>query len=315
MPDEFDLKLSIIEQYYQRVFKHLDPNRLQHHREDWPVDETNQQIDPGDESDSTFLDYYSVEGLRLALEEYGFLAELRAKGISNPRLSLHRHKEGYDIFRIHRASSPHLIVELVAQQGPLSIEAGKFIDGGDRRFLNVRWLRMQNPLSKPSPKRPLLPGQDFPGLGLGREMMVLLQLICARLNLDGVIELPERIHNAAMYFKRFCFVDPEMQGILTAILRDTRDRKLADLSWGIELGLLIDQATSKPYRWIAKEQVLPRIGPICEYFNSSEYKEKARAAMEQNHFQLKTGDFANGQAIVAGQKTEDADNPFPSRIK
>ena len=208
-----------------------------------------------------------------------------------------------------------MIVELVAQQGPLSFEAGKFFDSGDRRFLIVRWLRMQNPLSKPSPGRPLLPGQDFPGLGLGREMLVLLQLICARLNLDGVIELPERIHNAAMYFKRFCFLDPEMQGILTAILRDTRDRKLAELAWGIELGLLIDQATSKPFRWIAKEQVLPRSGPICEYFNSPEYKVKARAAMEHHHFFLKAVDLADDQAIVAASATEDADSPFPSRIK
>jgi len=310
MPDDFDLKLKIIEQYYQRVYKHLDPDRLQHQQKNWPEETTSPLIDPGDESDSEFLDYYSVEGLRLALEEYGFLAKIRAQGISNPRLSLHRHKEGYDIFRIHRASSPHLIVELVAERGPLSIEAGKFLDVADRRFLLVKWLRMQNPLAKPSPGRPLLPGQDFPGLGLGREMMVLLQLICARLNLDGVIELPERIHNAAMYFKRFCFVDPEMQGILTAILRDTRDRKLAELAWGIELGKLTDQATSKPFRWIAKEQVLPRSGPICRYFNSSEYKEKARAAMQQHHFLLKAVDLADDQANIAGSATEDTKNPL-----
>jgi len=302
-----DPKLARIEKYFKRIYNHIDTAELRS-RDMWPEIVAGAESGVGDESDGLFLDYYSVEGLRLVLLRYGFMDALNRRGIEKPRLSLHRHAEGYDILRIFRDRSESPLIELVAQVGPLSAEAAGSIDACGQKFLSVRWLRMQNPTAKPTPGRPLFPGQDHPGLGLGREMMALLQLICVRLDLDGVIELPERLHNAALYFRRFRFIDPEMQGVLTAILRDTRDRKLAELAWGVELGGLLDLVSGKPYRWIAREQALARKGPLCEFLDSDDYRRRATEAMERGRFRLETGDLALDQVIVR-------ENPFPSRIK
>jgi len=313
--DSEERRINRIERAYQWVFAHLEPSELIKHDQDWPAEKGVLEKSP-DTSDCLFLDYYSVEGVRLALESYGFLNEIRRKGLGEPQISIHRHEKGYDIIRVHTDKTEPPVVELVAQTGPLPIQAGKLLPGTEERsFLHIRWLKMQNPLKKVKPDRPLLPGQDFVGLGLGREMMVLLQMVCNRLQLDGILELPERLHNAALYFQRFRFLDPEMQGILTAILRDTQMHSLAELAWGVEVGALIHKETRKTYRWIAKEQVLPRAGPVQAYLNSSEYRQQARNTMENNHFSLQTGDLALDEIIAEGVESSSYGDLFPSKVK
>ena len=313
--DKDERKLRRIERAYQRVFDHLNPPELVKHDETWPEEKGIIERDR-DTSDCLFLDYYSVEGVRLALESYGFLDEIRRKDLGEPKISIHRHEKGYDIVRVHTEETPHPIVELVAQLGPLPEQAGKLVpDVEGHSLLHIRWLRMQNPLKPPKSERPLLPGQDFIGLGLGGEMMVLLQMVCNRLQLDGIVELPERLHNAALYFKRFRFLDPEMQGILTAILRDTQKHSLTELAWGVEIGALIHKETRKTYRWIAKEQVLPRAGPVRSYLNSKDYCSRARNVMDNNHFSLQTGDLALDQIIAEGKQSSSYGDLFPSKVK
>lgn len=313
--DQEERRIKRIERAYQRVFDHLQPRELEKHDETWPQQKGVIERER-DTSDCLFLDYYSVEGVRLALESYGFLDEIRRKGLGEPQISIHRHEKGYDIVRVNTEEASHPIVELVAQLGPLPEHAGKLVpDAAGRQFLHIRWLRMQNPLKKVKPDRPLLPGQDFVGLGLGREMMVLLQMVCNRLQLDGIVELPERMHNAALYFQRFRFLDPEMQGILTAILRDTQKHSLTELAWGMEIGALVHKETRKTYRWIAKEQVLPRAGPVRSYFNSKDYLDRARNVMENNHFSLQTGDLALDQIIAEGKQSSSYGDLFPSKVK
>ena len=314
-----DPKLVRIERYYHRLYHQLDPAVLRQDAEGWPGqhDAPVEDQDRCDRSDCRFLDYYSVQGLRNALELYGFLGKIRALGLGEPALSIHRHRDGYDIFRIRCRNASHPVVELVAMVAPLAPETNRFVDAGERRFLQVKWLRMQNAQAVVQPGRPLLPGQDFPGLGLGREMMVLLQLICTRLRLDGVVELPERLHNAVLYFRRFRFLDPEMQGMVTAILRDTRQHALFELAWGVELGRLLDRTTGKALRWIATEQILPRTGPVLAHFESVGYRRRAEEAMHKHGFSLDAGDLARDLTPCGdpGAAAARSSTSFRSKIK
>jgi hypothetical protein len=313
--DQEERRIRRIERAYQQVFAHLESSRLKQQDETWPVQKGVLEKSP-DTSDTLFLDYYGVEGVRLALESYGFLDEIRRKNLGEPQISIRRHEKGYDIVRVQTEKTEHPVVELVAQAGPLPEQAAKLVPGVEgRSFLHIRWLRMQNPLKQVKPGRPLLPGQDFVGLGLGREMMVLLQMVCNRLQLDGILELPERLHNAALYFQRFRFLDPEMQGILTAILRDTQKHSLTELAWGMEIGALVHKETRKTYRWIAREQVLPRAGPVVAYLDSAEYREQARNFMGNNHFFLQTGDLALDQIIAEGKQPSTHGDLLPPKGK
>lgn len=312
-----DPELRRIERHYLRVFHHLEPTSLRTHvpRDvEWP--------DPGalasagkatDQPLDTFLGFYGREGLAAALEVYGLFDEVRRHGLGEPSLSFSRFENTYDVLRIHGSASPHALVELIAKTGPLPPEVREPTGLEQCRFLHVKWLRMQNPLAQPSPDKPLLPGQAFPGLGLGREVLSLLQMMAHRLDLDGVVEVPERLHNAALYFVRFRFLNPEEQGIFTAILRDTRQHTLADLAWGVECGALLDLAAHKPFRWLPREQVLPRRGPVLAWLESEEYRRRARQAMERSRFQLSTGDIAIEEVRAA--TGDSVENPFPVKIK
>jgi hypothetical protein len=298
------------------VFSHLAPDSL--HTRD-PVDESwpggpdpSHVCDPNKE---VFLDFYGLEGLRAALESYGLTDRLRELHLGEPRLSFDKFEGTYDVLRVHGSLSPHPLGELIAKVGPLPPEIHEPPGLENRRFLHVKWLRMQNPLAAPHPDKPLLPGQQFPGLGLGRELMALLQMMAVRLDLDGVVELPERLHNAVLYFVRFRFLDPVFQGTLTAILRDCLERNLSDLAWGVECGALLDRVTRKPFRWLPREQVLPRTGPALDWLESEEYLRRAKQAMDESSFLLSCGDIAGEMAAAQGLEAGTLDNPFPVKIK
>lgn len=309
-----DRKLVKIERHYQRIFSHLDPTLLTEESPlSWPAEDEPDTAHEFHHADH-FLGFYSQRGMEIVFDRYGLRSKLAQRGFSDISISLARHKDGYDILRVRTARSRHPLMELVACIGGLSPEASGVEGIGHRRFLNVKWLRMQNPLAKPADGRPLLPGQAFPGLGLGREMMALLQMICVRLDLDGVFELPERLHNAALYFRRFRFLDPDYQGVLTAILRDTRERTLLELAWGVEYGGLTDLRARKTFRWIPREQMLARTGPVLAFLDSEGYRRRATEAMERCRYQLSSGDLAMDLATI-GSEGPIGEDPIPSRIK
>lgn len=305
MSTPFDLQLAIIEKLYQHTFRHIDPARLGspgHWHLPGPAPPQPPYNKP-DSDEELFLNFYSLSGLEMALERYGFLDNIRNQGFSDLRLSLYRAPEGYDILRLQAVECTPPLVELVAQVGPLPDAGQHLVDTGRRPFLHVRWLRMQNPLRQAPAERPLLPGQDFPGLGLGRHMLALLQLICVRMDLDGIVAVPERLHNAALYFRRFLFLDPLLQGTLVAILRDCRRHRLTELAWGMEIGALYDLEARKPFRWLPSEQVLARQGRAREYLNSALYRRRAHQEMSRRHFRLTGGDLALEDAITSTRTT------------
>jgi hypothetical protein len=58
---------------------------------------------------------------------------------------------------------------------------------------------MQHPRRVFSTAHPRLPGQAFPGTGMGRQVHDLLVLLCRRIGRDALLNTPERFHLAALY--------------------------------------------------------------------------------------------------------------------
>ena len=310
-----DSKLEQIESRYQHLFSLLDPKSLSHGPDEWPHCE--EKPNPhGDAEDVLFLGFYSEDGLRRIFAHYGFIEQLKQMIPGELSISIRRHPKGYDIFQIHSDASPYPLVDLVARIDPLSDASHRLIGAQQSRFLRVKWLRMRNPFLQVNPDRPLFPGQDFPGLGLGREMLVLLKLMCVRVGLDGVVDVPERLHNAALYFRRFRFINPVKQGVVTAILRDTRQERLTDLAWGVELGLLSDTADQRAFRWVGEEQILPRTQPFVDYFSSAPYLQAAQEAMAAHRFRLRLHEVGIQISPTKPSAPEPQDDSsFLSRLK
>jgi hypothetical protein len=181
-----------------------------------------------------------------------------------------------------------LIVQLgdfVARQGDtpgrgLSVMEGKLPDRLD--MLNVRWIALQDPLGEFSERRPRLPGQRFPGTGMGREAYETLIGEASRSGRDGIVNFPEHFHNAFLY-KNFQFLNPDREGWFRKLQRDLAQdidaKGLAPVSWAVYLGFLT--CDGQPVRWEPRRQVFALSERLKGYFKSREFRAAVHQAMQE----------------------------------
>jgi len=275
-------KMEKVEKRFRRVYRKLSALDLQR------ISDENQAVidedllrDPmGIKKSALFLNYYSPEGLVTALEEYGIYDLLKKKGFDDFVLSV----KVDDVYR-HCArvywggveDPSHLLIELILREGTIrSARDGKAQDGvaaGQHSLLIIEWLCLQNPSVCFSPDRPPLPGQTHPGLGIGYEILGLLILMAKRTRKDGLLNRPQFYHNARVYHERFKFFDPVREGRLLALMRDTGDDPLTDVSWAIHHGCLRDASAGEKVVWEGGEQTYPLSPKLQDYFASRRYRD------------------------------------------
>jgi hypothetical protein len=121
-------------------------------------------------------------------------------------------------------------------------------------ILFIHWLSLRNPLARFSDRRPQLPGQEVPGLGLAREAGTLLARIAIRLGLSGVAFRPSHFHLAYTARHDFEFVDPARQGRFEAMVRDLSALPLLDATHAVAEGRI--RLNGNPYVWEADEMAI-----------------------------------------------------------
>ena len=147
------------------------------------------------------------------------------------------------------------------------------------------WLTLQNPLLIFSEEKTHLPGQDHPGLNLGRKVLELF-IYLARLNRnDGILVFPAFYHNALLFSRRFYFLNPEKQGEIEAIRAQFRELPFTTLAWVVHLNCL-RKSDGNVYEWKAEEQILPMHKDLKKYFESDEYKEKVKESQRYTQFSI-----------------------------
>lgn len=124
---------------------------------------------------------------------------------------------------------------------------------GNDPILYLHWLSLRNPLAQFSSRRPQLPGQSAPGLGVAREMVEVLGQVARRLGLSGVAYRPAYFHTAYPARHRFRFIDAKRQGRFLALIRDLSHLSLLESSTAIAEGRIL--LGGNPYQWEADEMV------------------------------------------------------------
>jgi hypothetical protein len=188
-----------------------------------------------------FLDFYSAEGLEYALAGFGILDHLDRLGYGAFRVAIDRHGVG-DRARLFGSAegAEHLLIETVLERRVL----------GGRPLLFVHWLTLRHPRAA---GRRLLPGQEVPGLGLGREMIEMFERIAARLHLDGVAFRPAHYHTAYGARRRFRFLDDARQARFERLMAQLAGIELPVASAEVAAGkVTLDGA---PYTWEADDMV------------------------------------------------------------
>jgi acetoin utilization deacetylase AcuC-like enzyme len=190
----------------------------------------------GKKGSPRLLDFYTREGLEYALERYGILPLVKRLGFQDLHVTL-------DSSRMRLMSGEQALVELEAQKMAIA--------GGELLFVN--WLSLRNPHAQFSARRPKLPGQDVPGLGLSQEAIALLSLMAERLHLDGIAFRPSWYHLAYAARHGGRFVDAKRQGRFEALVRDLRERELLDATRLLAEGRV--RLNGEPYTWEADPMV------------------------------------------------------------
>jgi acetoin utilization deacetylase AcuC-like enzyme len=192
------------------------------------------------------LDYYTAEGLEYGLTRYGVLPFLRRLGYDRFRIEVRRAASGGDTMHLFgqvKDAKESLLIDCSVEKQQL----------GQDPVLYVHWLNLRNPQAQFSVRRPQLPGQDVPGLGIAREMVEVLGRVAARLKLHGVAYRPAYFHTAYPARHRFRFVQPERQGRFLALVRDLSYLSLLDASTALAEGRV--RLCGAPYQWEADEMV------------------------------------------------------------
>ncbi len=230
--------------------------------------------------DTLFLSTYSRHTLELQLEELGVLDRIRARGYRAPRLSLDAPRGLGQVLRLHGdAKRSELLMELKAGRSRSAVP--------DLEVIEVEWLRLQDPRAMFTPARPQLPGQHYPGLGILRDVVGWLIIVCERLRLDGIAFVPSQYYMAAVGHRHLKFLDPEVQGRFEALRHAVRSLRIAHANRAVEAGAVVDDTTGEPVRWLPALGVLPVSDDLRDRVHNSTYRDAVRRARRAARFVLR----------------------------
>lgn len=221
---------------------------------------------PGPALSSRFLGYFSRHGVELLLERAGVLPQLRARGFRTLRVELDGREEPGHTLRILSEDRPgEQLVELRADRSRSAVPGMEVI--------SVEWLLLQNPREPFSPRRPRLPGQQHPGLGLLRDFMGWLVVVCETHHLDGVFFVAAHYHIAMQSRRLVRPLLPEDEARLRAITTALEGVPLPEGTSAVEEGRLVDAETGQPATWRPIATVLPVSERLVALVTGAEYEE------------------------------------------
>jgi acetoin utilization deacetylase AcuC-like enzyme len=195
------------------------------------------------------LGSFSGHAVELSLEQAGVLAAVRELGF-HPAVTVDTGSGLGETIRLYGdGERTELLMELRMNRSK------RVVPGME--LLYVEWLKLQNPRVRfQSTVRPL-PGQEYPGLGLLREVVTWMVRVCEILGLDGLAARPAQYYMAAVTRRHMHFVEPEARarfealfGLLCGFPLPQAEEVLAD-------GRVVDAATGAPVAWEPTLQVYP----------------------------------------------------------
>ncbi|KAA3616089.1 MAG: hypothetical protein DWQ05_10090 [Calditrichaeota bacterium] len=246
---------------------------------------------------SLLLGMFSANEIRKVLEKVGILSALREKGIDDFIIKIHPIEDFDQVLKIYsqKTDKAHQLAEVRLKEGCLSQPAKSSInpDISQSHILSIEWMMMQNPFKEFSPHHPGLPGQDHPGLGQARKVLKLIIAYCRLKNLDGVVNFPEYYHNAFLYREVFKFYDPCKEAEFRAVLRDISHLSLAEMSWAVNTGCIVNMQNNSTYDWVSDIQIFPLNENLQQYFQSAAYLETYNTTFSDSRFIVDEEKFKN----------------------
>jgi acetoin utilization deacetylase AcuC-like enzyme len=226
---------------FERVSAELSPSALTETGE-LSSEEIEEELGMRPRRRRVLLGFYTQAGIEHAFYRYGIFDHLERLGYRQLRAAFDAPGEGERVRILGQTGGEeHVLVEAVVDR--------RRVAGVDALY--IHWLSLRNPRAQFSDRRPRLPGQEVPGLGLMTEIGTILALMAARLGLGAVVFRPAYFHTAFAARHVFQFVDPDRQGRFEALVRDLKDVPLLEATTAVSAGLV--KLDGQPYAWEADE--------------------------------------------------------------
>ena len=243
-------------------------------------------------SSSLFLGKYSEDGIKFVIERFGLDRQARHRGIRHLDVVVdtkdpYRHR--LTIYNGRTRDRDHMVMDFVARYQHL---VPRDIDAENEyslqlKVLTIEWLLLQNPKAVFSHRRHPLPGQSYPGLGLGDQLLALFTLMGRHLQVDGIINVPEYFHTGLIFSKRFVFLSPHVQALVHQVARDLwKKYRLAVIAWASATDSIINIETGQPQIWEPRRQIIPIQSQLKQYFKSDGYVRISQSLKDEKVFTL-----------------------------
>jgi len=262
------------------------------------------ELVPGRGSGRLLLGHYGEKEVREALEQFGVAEQVRRRGIHDYVLTIDASDPEHQRLLFFPGTEPvpgrnvggvgggpghgkprDPMAEMILREAfhRVSIPGKR----EPRRFhvLVIQWLCLQDPRLPTGPEV-LLPGQKYPGLGAGKQVMEMLGAMMRRRRLDGILNRPEFVHNAILYSSRFRYVNPVAQGRLLALQVLLERMSLHELAWAVERGQVVEDGTRAHFRWYQAEQIWPNCDELTRYFDGDYYRTVAEETRQRTTYRV-----------------------------
>ena len=243
----------------------------------------------GDKGSSLLLGKYSIQEVFAVLRKRNFFKDAQNRGLWPLEFDLDSSEYPLQRFRIfyREKKTENLIVDLKIKEAIFRLEKrlADEISVPQFKFLVLDWLTLQNPLLEFSGDLLPLPGQNHPGLKLGKKVLDLFAYMARLDKLDGILAFPAYFHNALLFSRQFSFLNPLKQGEVLAIRKTFRSIPFRQLAWIVHLECLKEKSLGV-YSWKAEEQVHPLNKILKDYFDSRAYRKKVKQSQHKSDFSI-----------------------------
>jgi hypothetical protein len=245
------------------------------------------QLEKIEETDTPFLWRYTDTYLLRQLKRVGILSRINELGYPFPRIR-RGVEEGLHLLRLEVEGEEAPLIDLRVSEESRVFENphDRFLGSDPLAMLVIQWVSLQHVRGVFSAERPQLPGQSYPGLGLGRKLYRLLWRMAHGLGKDGLSAYPMYYHNAVYYSDGFSYLVPQKQGELVALMRDLSGVPLMTASEGINDGRLRSGSNGEVVDWNPGEMFAAVSRRLGSYMNSREYKSEVKRAASEFSFRL-----------------------------
>lgn len=243
------------------------------------------QLEKTERTGALFLWRYSHSQILQLFERFGILDRMRALGYPSPQLTFHV-EEGLHhlLFTIEGIEEP--LLDLRLNEESRIVNGLPALGCEPMAVLVIQWISLQNVRGEFTRERPRLPGQSFPGLGVGRRVYRLLWKIAREVGKDALSAYPMYYHNAIYYSGGFSYLDPKKNGELIALRRDLKGESLETASDGINRGQLLEATTGKAVDWNPGEMYAPVSRRLSSYFSNEGFKAEVERTASRRSFRL-----------------------------